>query len=295
MYVVTGATGNTGKVVAEKLLAAGKEVKVISRSEDRLIKLKEKGAIPAVGDLGDMNFLKEVFEGAEGVYAMIPPKYDASDFRAYQRTIGSNLTEAIKANEVPYVVTLSSYGAHLEDGAGVVSGLYPFEQGLNQLNKTHVIHLRAGYFFENFYASIPVVKDQNILGGFPIAGDARLNMVFTPDIGHVAAEKLINKDFDGKNAVFLSSEKEYTLEEAASILGKAISKPDLPYVAFPAEGAKQAMVEMGMSESLADQYVEFSKAASEEKLSSDNKNHETINTTTSLEDFSSYFAKAFEQ
>lgn len=294
MYVVTGATGNTGKVVAEKLLAAGKEVRVIGRSEDRLQELVNKGATPVVGDLNDSRFLQEAFKGAEGVYAMIPPKYDAPDFRDYQREIAENLANAVKANEIPHVVTLSSFGAHLEEGAGVVSGLHPFEKVFNRLEDTHVTHLRAGYFFENFFASIPVIKDQGILGGFPIAGDTKLNMVATSDIGAVAAETLLKKDFEGNNVRFLSNQKTYSLNEAAPILGKAIDQPELSYVAFPAEGARQAMVGMGMSESLADQYIEFSEASSKGLLSGDTGNHPEIHTATSLEDFANYFAVAYK-
>ncbi len=293
MYVVTGATGNTGKIVAEQLLAAGKKVKAISRSETHLKDMVAKGAIPAVGDLGDAAFVKSSFQGAEGAYALIPPRFDAPDFRAYQKEIAQNLARAIEANDVPYVVTLSSYGAHLREGAGVVSGLYPLEQFINKISATSVLHLRAGYFLENFYASIPVIKEQQILGGFPITGDVELEMVFTADIGKTAADKLLKKDFQGNQVAFLSSKHSYTLNEAAKILGKAIGKPELTYVAFPAEGARQAMVGMGMSESLADQYVEFSKAASEGKLSGENGHHPKIDTPTSLEDFSKFFAGAF--
>jgi len=223
-----------------------------------------------------------------------PPKFDAPDLRAYQREVAKHVAEAVKANQAPYVVTLSSYGAHLPDGGGVVSGLYPMEQHINEVEGTHVTHLRAGYFFENFFASIPVVKEQGVLGGFPIAGDAEMDMVWTRDIGNTAADKLLQKNFEGNNVLFLGHERPYSLNQAATILGKAIGKEDLNYVAFPADGAKQAMMGMGFSESLADQYVEFSRAASQGKLMEDNANHPKKNADTSLEDFARIFAKAYK-
>jgi uncharacterized protein YbjT (DUF2867 family) len=292
MYVVSGASGNTGSIVAEQLLEAGKKVKVISRKAENVSKLVEKGAIPVIGDLQDEAFVDEVFSGAEGVYALIPPKFDAQDFRAYQEEVAENISRSLSKNKVSYVVTLSSYGAHLEQGAGVVSGLYPLEQQLNALSDVHVLHLRAGYFYDNFFGSLPVVKQQGVLGGFPIRGDVKMKMVATRDIGTTAAHHLLEKDFSGNQVLFLSHEQTYTLEEAARILGKAIGKDDLSYVAFPADGAKEAMVGMGMSESLADKYVEFSEAVSSGKLY-ENLAGDTKPTPTSLHDFAHIFAGAY--
>jgi len=43
MYVVTGATGNTGSVVAKQLLAKGKKVRAIGRNAERLQSLVAQG------------------------------------------------------------------------------------------------------------------------------------------------------------------------------------------------------------------------------------------------------------
>jgi uncharacterized protein YbjT (DUF2867 family) len=292
-YAVTGATGNTGKVVAERLIAAGHVVKAISRSEEHLSEAVASGAIPLVGDLNDGEFLKEAFNDTDGVYAMIPPKFDAPDFRAYQRRIAENIAKALEVNAVPYVVSLSSFGAHAPSGLGVVSGLHPLESLLNGLPDTHVVHLRAGYFFDNLFASIPVIKDQGIMGGFPISGDVSLEMVFTPDIGNAAADRLINTDFEGKQVVFLSHANTHTLEETTKILGKAIGKPELSYISFPPESAKQAMMGFGMSQSLAENYLEFSRGVNEGKLREEEGKYPKQNAPTSLEDFAGIFAGAY--
>ena len=67
VYVVTGATGNIGKALAETLLAQNKRVRVIGRSADRLQSLVEKGAEPLVGSLDDAAFLTQAFQGASVV------------------------------------------------------------------------------------------------------------------------------------------------------------------------------------------------------------------------------------
>ncbi len=57
MYVIMGATGNIGSKLADILLDKGKKVKVIGRSAERLQPFVDHGAIPAVGDVSDVEFL----------------------------------------------------------------------------------------------------------------------------------------------------------------------------------------------------------------------------------------------
>jgi uncharacterized protein YbjT (DUF2867 family) len=110
MYVVTGATGNTGKLIAQALLSKGKKVRIIGRDKVRLQSLVEKGAEVFIGSLGDSAAMTKAFSGAKAVYAMIPPNLSALDNRAYQNTVGDALAKAITAARVSYVVNLSSVG-----------------------------------------------------------------------------------------------------------------------------------------------------------------------------------------
>ena len=101
MYVIVGATGNTGKRISEALLAAGKQVTVISRDAEKVKDLVAKGAIAAIGDLHDVAFLTQTLKGAEAVYTLIPPKWDVQDWRAYQMQIATSLTLAIAQSNAP--------------------------------------------------------------------------------------------------------------------------------------------------------------------------------------------------
>jgi uncharacterized protein YbjT (DUF2867 family) len=66
MYVITGATGQTGNEVAEKLLAKGEQVRVIGRSAKRLEPFVKKGAEAFVADITDTGALTKAFSGAKG-------------------------------------------------------------------------------------------------------------------------------------------------------------------------------------------------------------------------------------
>ena len=73
MYVVAGATGNTGSVAADTLLAEGKQVTVIVRSAEKGEPWRAKGAKVAVSNLDETAKVREILAGAEGVYLLIPP------------------------------------------------------------------------------------------------------------------------------------------------------------------------------------------------------------------------------
>ena len=73
IYVVAGATGHVGAVVARALLARHIEVRAIVRSEEKGAELKGLGAELRIGSLEDSAFLTEVLTGADGAFLMIPP------------------------------------------------------------------------------------------------------------------------------------------------------------------------------------------------------------------------------
>ena len=63
MYVITGATGNTGKIIANTLLDAGKKVRLISRDAEHVKELTDKGAEAAIGSLEDIEFMQTTNAG----------------------------------------------------------------------------------------------------------------------------------------------------------------------------------------------------------------------------------------
>ena len=64
MYVITGATGNTGRLITEALLAKGNKVRAIGRSAGHLRTLVDKGAEAFVGSVSESAAMIEAFRGA---------------------------------------------------------------------------------------------------------------------------------------------------------------------------------------------------------------------------------------
>ena len=250
MYVILGATGNTGAVVADRLLSQGQKVRVVGRSKERLAKFGKRGAEVVEADLTRPAQLKQAFHGAKAVYAMIPPNLTSPDVRAYQNEVAEATAQALEAAGVTHAVTLSSVGADKADKTGPVVGLHLMEKRFTQIPNLNALHIRAGYFMENTLAQTGIIKDFGMMAG-PVKADLPLGMIASEDIGAMAAEALLKLDFQGQQTRELLGQRDVTYLEVAKIAGKAIGKPDLTYVQLPMDQIMEALQQMGMSKNMA--------------------------------------------
>jgi uncharacterized protein YbjT (DUF2867 family) len=284
MIVVMGATGHTGARLVELLLDSGERVRALGRSKEKLAPLAKKGAEVVTGDAGDAASLASAFRGADGVFTLLPPDPRAQDYRRFQDALGESMANAIRKSGVSRVVLLSSLGADLPSDTGPIAGLHAQEERIRNLPGVAVLSLRAGYFFENFYQNLPLIKHQGMNGG-AIAPDVPLAMIATRDIAEAAARALREKDFHGFSVRELLGPRDLTLAEATRILGARIGKPDLPYVQFPYVGFRGALVDAGLSQSVADLYTEMSRAINEGRVKSIDGRSAKNSTKTRFEEF----------
>lgn len=292
MYVVTGASGNTGRVVAETLLAAGADVQVIGRSADRLRPLVDQGAESFVGSVEDAQAMSTAFSGAVGVYCMIPPRFELRDFPAWQRSVGESLTAAVHEAGVNYVVFLSSIGAQHTEGTGPIVGLRRAEDRLNALGGVHVLSLRAGFFMENFFRQVDVIRGMGVVG-LPMRGDVPCPFIATKDVGEYAAERLLQKDFSDKSARELLGPRDMTMDEATRVLGQAIGSPELGYVQFPFEDAERALLKIGISQSGASTLLQLYRGFNDGLVTPTEERSSENATPTTLEEFAEEFAQVY--
>ena len=284
MYVIMGATGNTGSIVARTLLGQKQNVRAIGRSADRLSPLTAEGAEAFVCDVSDAVALTKAFSGAKAVYAMIPPSMTSENYRADQDKVTGAIAEAVQQAGVEHVVALSSVGADKPQGTGPVAGLHHLEETLNQIPNLNVLHLRAAYFMENTLAQIGIIKMLGITAG-PLNSDLVLPMIATRDIGRAAANALLALDFTGKQSRELLGERDLRYAETATIIGKAIGKPELKYVQLPAEQLRGAFLQMGMSANVADLILEMSAALNSGHMKALEERTAENSTPTSFETF----------
>jgi uncharacterized protein YbjT (DUF2867 family) len=290
MITVMGATGHTGRKITETLLERGEKVRALGRSENKLAELKKVGAETLAGDTNDAAFLAKAFRGADAVYTLLPTDPRAPDYRAEQDRQGESIVKAIRDSGVKYVVALSSFGADLSDGTGLIVGLHKQEERLKELKGTNVLLLRPASFFENFYAAIPLIKHEGI-NADSVAADLTTPMIATRDIADAAAKALKARDWEGVVVRELLGQRDLSHSEATRILGERIGKPDLQYIQSSFADQKSALVEAGLSESFAKLYVEMTRALNEKII----KPHRTPENTTStpFEEFADEWARAY--
>ena len=101
---------------------------------------------------------------------------------------------------------------------------------------------------------------------------SKLVMVHTDDIAAAAAEELLSLSFSGKSIRYVVSD-EKTTHEVASILGKAIGKPDLPWINFKDEDVVAGLLQAGLSEEVAQNYAEMGAAMRNGEMSADYNIH----------------------
>ncbi|HUP02599.1 MAG TPA: NmrA family NAD(P)-binding protein [Bryobacteraceae bacterium] len=253
MFVIAGATGNTGGVAAGALLAKGKPVTVLVRQPQQAEGWRRKGARAEVVSLEDARAVAKALEGAEGAYLLIPPNMKAEDPLAYGFRVGDTLAEAVKASGVPHVVLLSSIGAQHAEGTGPIRSLHHAELALAAAAR-NATFLRAGYFLQNWAGGLAAVRSQGVLHNF-LTPDSKMPMISTSDIGAIAARSLLDPA-RGRRVWELAGPEEYSPRDIASAFAEALGSP-VKLETHPTEGAVPILISMGFPEGLARLYREM--------------------------------------
>lgn len=242
MFVVLGASGNTGKVVAETLLSQRKNVRVVVRDAAKGQAWKEAGADVSIADVEDGAALERAFRGAEGAYVLLPPNFRSTQVRVDNDRRASTIAAAIEAAGVPHVVMLSSIGAQQPHGTGPVLGLRDAEATFTR-GRAAATFVRAAYFMENWSGALFAVA-QGVLPTFLLA-DKAIPLVATRDIG-TAAERLLAEGGSGKRVVELAGPREYSPRDVAAALARVVGKP-IAVQEAPEEAMAPALTGAGMN------------------------------------------------
>ena len=289
--VLTGSLGHIGQPLTEKLASSNHKLTVISSSPDRAKAITALGATPAIGDVQDAAFLARTFAGADLVYCIVPPDYSVPDNNGYYRKVGEQYAAAIRSAGVPRVIHLSSFGAQLESGTGVILGSHYVEEELKALDGVELTIVRPTYFYYNLLNLIGSIRATGkILTNY--GGDDRLYLVAPSDIADAVVEE-IERPGEQRRVRYVYSD-ERTGHEIAAVLGRAIGKPDLEWQVIPDEAVRQAMIDHGMHPQMADDLTDLNRSLRNGRLAEDFLRHKPERSgRVKLEDYAPTFAAAY--
>lgn len=272
---ITTPTGNIGSHLVSLLLDAGAELTLLVRNPDKLDANVRNRVNVQQGSLEDRDFVLRATQGADALFWLAPLNFGAPDVQAYYQNLAETAAQVVDKNGIGKVVFISSGGGNRN--AGLVSGLYRIEDALNATG-ADVLHLRCGFFMENFLSFLPTLREQGAYYSLN-RPDLPLPMVATHDIAAVAAEKLLDTSWTGKNVLAVHGAADITPDQAAQILTEATGKP-IRYVQIPAEQMKQGLLTQGASPSVADNYVQMQLAFDKGIYADEPRTPETTTPTT---------------
>ncbi|WP_428685498.1 NAD(P)H-binding protein [Reyranella sp.] len=254
MFVIMGATGQVGGAALEALKQRGIALRAVARDP---VRAQGLGVETLRGDASQTESLAAAFAGAQATFVMLVPPYQARNVLAESRVIARSIAAAVRAAEVPHVVALSSVGAHLSEGNGIVQVLHDFETALADVAPS-LVFLRPREFLENWAGMLPVAREAGVLPTGKAALDKRHEAVSALDVGRVAAELLLEPR-PGTRIVDLAGPAPYSALDAAAVLSRLLDKP-VTAVPSSREQSVVALVAAGLGADYAAKLADLDEA-----------------------------------
>jgi len=242
MILVTGATGTVGREVVAQLVAAGQEVRAMTRNPT---KAKFDGPVEVMqGDFADPKALENAVEGAERVFSLtVGPQTGIHE---------RNLAQAAKKAGVRHIVKLSAMGGDEEARNAIRNWHDEGEQAIRETGIPLTV-LRPGAFMSNALHWRETIRSQGKV--FSNYGDGKLPPIHPRDIAAIAVRALTGDGHEGK-AYSMTGPEAMSISEQVKILSEAIGRP-LEYVAISDEAARKGMTRAGMPLALIDALIPF--------------------------------------
>jgi uncharacterized protein YbjT (DUF2867 family) len=244
--LVTGATGNIGKILVEKLAAANAPARALVRSREKAEGIEKLGLEAVLGDLDKPETLQPALEGIEKVFLLSAP-----DPR--QVELQSNLIKGAKTAGARHIIKLSAMGVGQARDSFTLARLHRETEEEIERSGIAYTHLRPNGFMQNALMFAGTIKTQGTF--YAPLGDAKVSYVDARDVASVAFSTLTEDGHEGK-AYEITGPQSLAYDDVARELSSATGR-EVKYVNVPMEAARAAMLGMGLSEWLADALVEL--------------------------------------
>lgn len=287
IIATTAPTGTVGGKVASFLVnMKGIQVRLLTRSRDKVRHLREFGAIVREGDLEDGHFVSRATAAADALFWITPTPPTTNDLRGFQNRLGENAAEAVVTNAIDRVVNLSSIGAHIGYDTGPIDGLHDVEQRLDEAAEetgAKVAHLRPALFMENYLQfAYPIVKDGTV--PLPVSGDRSVPMISTGDVAVEAVRHLAFPCSGGGPAKPLHGPRDVVLDDAAQTIGEVIEQP-VTHLKTKPEQTRTWLTAAGLSDEVASRIVQMYQSIDNGHLQPEHRKSNRTTTPTTFGEF----------
>jgi uncharacterized protein YbjT (DUF2867 family) len=221
MYAITGITGQVGGAVARTLLAAGANVRAVARDASKAAAWAERGCALASAEMTDAPALARAFEGADGVFVLIPPIFDPSPGFTEAGAVISAVRDALARTRPARAVCLSTVGAQATQ-PNLLNQLAMMERELGTLDLP-IAFIRAAWFMENASWDVASARDGQI-HSFLQPLDRAIPMIATADIGEMAA-RLLRQQWTGRRIIELHGPAPVSPSELAASFSRLLGHP----------------------------------------------------------------------
>lgn len=266
MIVITGASGQLGRLVIQSLLTKVPASRIVAavRNPQKASDLAALGVQIRRADYTDSASLDAAFQGAEKVLLISSSEVGqrlAQHRNAIDaaRRAGVSLlayTSLLHADTSP----LGLAGEHVATEAWLAQSGVPF------------VLLRNGWYTENYLASIPPALQHGAFIGS--AGEGRIASAARTDYAEAAAVVLTTSGQSGK-VYELAGDEAYTLAEFSAELSRQSGKA-IPYVDLPENDYKAALIGAGLPEPIAGLLADSDSGAAKGGLFDDTRQLGTL-------------------
>lgn len=178
--VVTGATGKQGSAVTRHLVAAGWDVRAVTRNPRASV----PGASVVVADQASPDSLVRAFSGAQAVFSVQPAPHDPRSPQGYSPAVetrwGRNVADAALAAGVSHLVYASLMAATAETGVASFDSKWEVERHIADIGLPTTV-LRPSTFMDGLHspgmARLTHLLDPSV----------RYHLIAVDDIGAIAA------------------------------------------------------------------------------------------------------------
>ena len=260
MILITTPTGDVGARVLDRVLDAGRAVRVVLRDRSKLPDGLASRVEVVEGSHADAGTVAQALDGATSVFWLPPGSPDSASPEAAYVDFSRAFADALPGSGVTHVVGVSALGRGWPKPAGHAAASIRMDDMIGATGVSYRALVCAS-LMDNIARQAGPIRETGTFHA-PTPGELKLPHVAKADVAAVAARLLLEREWRGVRDVALRGPEDLSFDEMAAIMTETLGRP-VAFRSVPMEAFKETMRSMGASEAMARAYVEMLTAKNE--------------------------------